>query len=316
MSNSFYEKERVIIDTDIGDDIDDALAIALALQSPELDILGITTVYKNTAARARIASSLLQSCERGNITVVPGLQRPFSEKEASGEKTDFNELPCQYTQEMAKVAVIDEYDAVSFIESILVSSEREVTIIALGPLTNIAALILKNRYALRKIKRIVLMGGAYFSHIKEYNICCDPEAAKIVFNSEMEIIAIGLDVTLKCMLDKAEIDIIKKSTHPLSGLICELIELYQTRIPNAEVYLHDPLAVAAAFDEELFVMRERKVYVETKGEVTTGMTFNQSDSNWWLPEEKSNVKVGVDVKRDEFVKLFLQRITGMTLFNG
>lgn len=294
-------REKIIIDTDIGDDIDDALAIALALNSPELELIGITTVYKNTLLRARIAQSILKVMECETIPVVQGLANPFI------CEVDTDEIPCQFYKEMEELAPKYNGDAVDFIIDKTMSEPGNVTLVAIGALTNIAATIERQPEIKKCIKRIVLMGGAYFVHINEYNIACDPEAAKIVFNSGIPIVAVGLDVTIKCSLKDKELNRIKGSKAPIAKLLSEMVGLYNNKHKEWPVYLHDPLAIAVMIDNTLVNMEEKLIDVEIKGELTRGMTFNISDSKWWS-KEKSTTNVCTDVDRDRLVEMLLNRI--------
>lgn len=293
-------KEKIIIDTDIGDDIDDALAIALALKSPEIDLKGITTVYKNTVLRAKIASRLLKTMCRMDIPVVVGIGKPLI------NDVDLNEVPCQYTNDMDIETISYNGDAVDFIIDKVTTSNGEISIVPIGPLTNIAAVLIKKPEIKQMIKKIVLMGGSYYKYENEYNIGCDPEAARIVFESGIEIVGVGLDVTQKCILSQDDIEKIKNHGTSVSDLLHKLITLWN----RENLRLHDPLAVAVSFDESFVKLEKSMVKIETKGEFSRGMTFNPSPLNviWDGRDIKSNIRVCSDVDSSRFVKLFMERI--------
>jgi purine nucleosidase len=291
-------REKIIIDTDIGDDIDDVLAIAFALNSPEIDVVGITTVCKNTCLRARMASGLLRKMGRLDIPVAAGIGKPLI------NEFDLNEVPWHYIKDVDNEEPSYKGDAVDFIIEKLASSEGDITIVPIGPLTNIAAVLIKAPEVKKKIKRIVLMGGAYYIHDNEWNIVCDPEAARIVFESGVEIVGVGLDVTFKCILPKNEIDRIKNHGTPATDFLYKLIEIWNW----PTLYLHDPLAVAVAFDESLVKLDKSIIKVETRGEFTRGTTFNKK-----LPSDQdieSKTRVCSEVDSERFVKLFIERILG------
>ena len=305
-----YVKEKVIIDTDIGDDIDDALAITMAVNSPELEILGITTVFRNVEARARITISLLKTMNREDIPVVAGIGMPFMNKPVDTLFSSVNvkELPGQYLSGMDDIQLSFNENAIDFMERTLILSEEPVTIIPIGPLTNIAALFIKNSSIKSKIKRIVLMGGAYYINQSEYNILCDPEAARVVFQSGIPIIGVGLDVTCKCQLTKDDVESFKNNNTPISDLLFKLIDRFMSYSHHLP-YLHDALAIAVAFKPELVTMEDKRIAVETEGEFTRGMTFNISNSRWWESHIKdSNIQVCSEVDKESFLNLFMERI--------
>ena len=304
-------KKKIIIDTDIGDDIDDLLAISLALHSPELEIAGITTVFRNTKARAQMASKLLKLAGRTDIPVFQGMGRPLLNKSAMPyiESICIDDIPCQYTEDM-KEEVFCSGDAVDFIIGKVMESDNDITLVPIGPLTNIAAAITRKPEIVNRIKRIVLMGGAYMLHCNEYNILCDPEAAGIVFESGAPITAVGLDVTLKCRLAEKDVDVIANCTTPLGRYLNTSISLWKGDTQNLP-YLHDPLAIAAVIDESFVSRKKAKVRVETKGELTRGMTCNVSDNFWWIKDEPDTaVEICTDVDRDRFVWFFMNRVLG------
>lgn len=302
-------KERIIIDTDVGDDIDDALALALAINSPELELLGVTTVYKNTLARARLASWILAQNDV-RIPVVPGKRMPISKQRIM--QVNLDEIPCQYAEAMDCTAIMQDTDAVSFLKAVLQQEEKPVTVVTLGALTNIAVLLQRYPEIQGKIKRIVMMGGAYFSHIKEYNISCDPEAARIVFQSSVEILAVGLDVTLQCRLTEVQVQSLLNCHSKTACMVGKLINSYRQHHSGAEVFLHDAAAVAAVFRSDLVSFKPQRIEVETEGVVTSGMTFNISANEWWKEEQASHICVASAINKDALISLFLSRITGET----
>lgn len=295
-------KRKIIIDTDIGDDIDDALAIAFALNSPEVDVIGITTVFRNTDARAKIAVNLLNLAGK-NIPVYAGCSQPIINRE------DALQIPCQYSDDMNRFTYNKDTHAVDYIINTVMESDGDITLVPIGPLTNIGMAILKCPEIKTKLKEIVLMGGCFYSHYNEWNIFCDPEAAKIVFESGIPLKAIGLDVTLKCRLSENDLNIIDSSTSPVTKLLSELIRRWRNTTKSLPI-LHDPLAVCAVFNDDIFKMKNEKITVEIKGEHTRGITFNKTGLNWSANNEivDSHVKVAKNVDAEAFVKLFIRRI--------
>lgn len=294
---------KIIIDTDIGDDIDDALAIGFALKLDaldELDVLGITTVYKNTKLRAKIACKLLETANREDIPVYIGCEQPLN------MDIDSTEVPCQYTEEVCNYTPKD--GAVQFIIDSCIANKEQVDIVCIGTLTNMARAILQEPSIVNSVKRIILMGGAYTFHSIEYNIICDPEAAKVVFESGARIIAVGIDVTQKCKLSDEQVTIFSKSNDPLNRFIAELIKLYEAKHLDWPVYLHDPLALSVIVKPEFLSFEENEITVELKGEFTRGMTYNISRSKWWEKEYKSNTKIVYEVDSKGFIRYFLNKM--------
>ena len=181
------DKIKIIIDTDIGDDADDALAICLALKSEELEVMGITTVFRNTAARAQIAVRLLQLMGRTDIPVYAGIGHPLV------AEADVETVPIQLLAGMEELEYRKDMDGVEYLRRSLSASQGDITLVTIGPLTNVGVLLCKHPEVKGKIKEIVMMGGAYYMHYNEWNILCDPEAAHIVYSSGVPIRAIGLD---------------------------------------------------------------------------------------------------------------------------
>ena len=295
-------KEKIIIYTDIGDDIDDALAISFAVKSPEIELIGVTTVWKDTAARARLAKRVLQMLGRDDIPVYIGCAQPLI------GKVDDKEIPNQYSEDMDGIAVNTDMDAVDYIIDTVMKSEGDITLVTIGALTNIALAIVKKPEIKNKIKRIVMMGGAYYFHYNEYNIECDAEAARIVFESGIQIKAVGLDVTLKCQLTQQDVERIEHPHNEITKFLSNLIGRWRS-INNYLPILHDPLAVCAVFDKEFLEFKEERIVIETKGEFTRGATHNQTSYRWGNTDPvNSGVWTAKNVNHQKFTKLFMDRV--------
>lgn len=303
-------KEKVIIDTDIGDDIDDALAIAFALQAQNLDIIGITTVFRNTRARARIVRRMLSLANKQDIPVTVGERMPlaFRPIDTLFKQVNPDELPGQYADDMDDELLLDQRTAVEFLLETLTESTELISIIAIGPLTNIGRLLRDYPEVKHKINKIVIMGGAYNMNMSEYNILCDPEAAKIVFESGVELVGVGLDVTGNCQLSEENVLSIKQQGSPMCDFLTVLIERFRS-YSNHLPYLHDAIAVMVAFDESVVKIENKRIAIETEGQYTRGMTFNISNSRWW--EDKNadcNIRVCVEIDKEKFMRRFLDDI--------
>lgn len=265
---------KAIIDMDIGDDIDDAFALLLAMKL-NIEIIGITTVFKNTAHRARITKKMLSLFGNGyeSVPVFAGYGTPLSKKQ---EK--FPTLMCQYTTDLEDPSYApnseNPEDAVNFIIESCKKYKDELTVIAIGPFTNIAMAAIKDKDALNLAKELVIMGGAYFKQYVDWNVMCDVEAADIMFNSVNNIKCIGADVTHKLRLsDDDDRKICEYSGNsPLLSYVSEIYKLWKS-ITKAKGFLHDPLTVYYAHDKSICECEQAPVFLFTEG-MARGLTLN------------------------------------------
>ena len=290
-------KKKILIDTDIGDDIDDALALALALRSPELNLLAVTTVFKNTAERAKLAYALLKKYNRSDIPVFEGVGTPIV------NEVSVKEIPCQCQTLEAGDYVKREEHAIDSIIA-MVKANPDLAIVAIGPLTNIALAILKAPEVMAKAS-IVLMGGAFGTTEPEWNIVCDPEAASIVFRSGANIKAIGLDVTTRCTLSKENEAIAKGCKAEEAAFLMKLFAAWHTS-SGYGITLHDPLIIGAIIDPELVRYEERKIVIELRGENTRGATIVKQ--SFFKTFEPPNAAIATSVESEKFVNFFMQRV--------
>ena len=192
---------KVILDTDIGDDIDDAFALGLLLKSNLVDLLAITTVFKNTTARAKQAKALVDIANK-DIPVFVGEVYPLNGR-ITGYEMDKGDLatiiPCQYDSSMDNLKVNE--NAVDAIIRLAKENSGELFVVAIGAMTYVAKALLKDPSIAKDIKAIYQMGGWFTNFVPEWNILCDPEACDVVYKSNIPINATGLDVTLQCPLD-------------------------------------------------------------------------------------------------------------------
>jgi purine nucleosidase len=257
-------QQLVIIDTDIGDDFDDALALGLALSSPELKIIGITAAWGDTALRGRMLDRLLCDVGRSDIPVAVGI-----EKHAPGQAA--------FTQARwaARQPAKAHPPAVDFMLEQIRRYPGEITVIAIAPLTNLGAAIARDPATFRKLKRIVIMGGSVhrgYGDIyvpnhhpdAEYNIAMDPAAAKQVFNSGVPLYVMPLDAT-QHKLDETKRQLLftesTNLTDDLSLLYLQWVEGFHQQTPT----LYDDVAVAYAIDPALCPASPMRLEVDDKG---------------------------------------------------
>jgi purine nucleosidase len=287
----------ILFDTDIGDDIDDALALALALQSPELDVRGVTTVLDDVETRTRLAWKELGLYGRQDIALATGVGEPLLDPKRTTRARQFEVLDAaDVVPERARRRGVD------FLIETLLASPGKITLVPVGPLTNIAIALRNEPRIKTKIERIVLMGGAFRRLYSEYNIQRDRAAAQIVFSSGVPITAVGLDVTLQCKLEGRDLDRLRTASNPATQFLVRLIELWQNGKPAQTPILHDPLAMAVAFDPSLVTLESGSVEVETSSPLTNGMTI-------FKPGAQGNVSIAATVSVRRFVDLLVDRLS-------
>jgi purine nucleosidase len=288
----------IIFDTDIGDDIDDALALALALQSPELDVKLVTTVADDVESRTRLTWKELGLFGRQDIALATGAPEPLLDPKYPDRAAQFGVL----TANDQPPAAAWQRAADRIIET-LMKSPVKMTLIPVGPLTNIALALKEEPRIKEKIERIVLMGGAYYPPRREYNIYRDRIAAEIVFSSGIPITGVGLDVTEKCKLDAADLERLKNAHNPASDFLFHLIQLWQKDNPGHFPTLHDPLAVATAVRASIVETQSGTVQVETASPAFYGATvFTLSK------DKQGTTQVAKTVNVREFLDLFMERV--------
>ncbi len=304
------EKIKLIIDTDIGDEIDDALAIYYAMQMG-IEIVGITTVFKNTDERARITKRLLSLYGKGyeNVPVFAGHGTPLAEERREYPHT------CHFHDALTDEKYAPdgyENEAVDFIIDACEKYGEELAIVAIGPFTNIARVVEKSPEALNKAKRVVIMGGAYYRQYADWNVMCDVEAADVMFSSLDNLECCGADVTHKLPLTAEEHKVLfdcKKDE--AAREIAELIRLWSIVNPDRYPTLHDPLAIEYAVNTAVCEAEGARVKVITEG-FARGLTlnvdgYNKEYLNSVYADKKINtVTVAKDVGARGFIDMFLE----------
>lgn len=301
-------KMRVHIDTDIGDDIDDAFALTYLLQEPHVEVIGITTVFRNALKRAKIASELIRSLDK-EVPVYAGENNPLKQDLDSlipyhkqiNQKKDAQGLywPPQYADDMAE-AFVEVTPAVTAILETVKTQHENLTLLAIGPLTNLALAIKQDPLTMKKLKKIVLMGGFATKRIAEWNIRCDPEAAAIVFQSGIPIDMVGLDVTLQCQVDAETLSHIKNRSDATSTLIQKLLTRWFGQFADRIPVLHDPLA-ASTLHHHFVQFRHASIQVNLDTE--RGVTVVSEPS----PATSSQLRVAETVDVQAFLSHFRQQ---------
>ena len=295
---------KLVLDCDPGHD--DAIALLLALASPELELLGVTTVHGNQTLDKTTENALrvLELVGRSDVPVVPGADRPLRRDlhvaaHVHGESgLDGPELPAATARPL-------EQHAVDFLLEHVTS---EVVLVPVGPLTNVALALDRGL----RPQRIVLMGGAIaegnMTPAAEFNIWADPEAAQRVFEAGVPVTMIGLDVTHRALLTPAWAERFRAAGR-IGTFVAELVEFFKRY--HARTYgwdgapIHDALALAQVFRPELVRTEHVNVEVELESELCRGRTVVD---RWKRTEREPNADVGVEVDGDAFLGLLLERI--------
>lgn len=311
------ERRAIIIDTDPGQD--DALALLLALASPELDILGMVAVAGNvplelTKRNIRLVCEL---AGRPDIPVYAGAERPLIRPLVTAEhvhgKTglDGADLP------EPTMPLRDEFGPDFIVEAVMSRPQACVTLCTLGPLTNVALAIAKEPRIAPRLKELVMMGGGFFeggniTPVAEFNIYVDPHAAKIVLESGIPITMHPLDVTHKALTSKTRIGAFRALGTKVGDACVGWLEFFERF--DEDKYgtdggpLHDPNVIAYLLKPEIYSGRHINVEVETSSELTMGMTV----ADWWkVTDRKPNVNFIRNLDDEAFYALLVNRIGGL-----
>jgi len=314
---------RIIFDTDFAlPPQDDGLALAFALNSPELDIVGITTVAGNyNLARANAdVLRMLEISGRTNIRVHAGARRPLAHDVDEYARTHYgswwSDAPAPAPPGgFAKIAVQAE-SAADFIARTVTASPGEIEILAIGPLTNIATAIRQQPAAARAIKRITIMGGAIASlpdgggnatPNAEFNFWVDPEAARAVLRSGVPIVLSPLNVSRKTAFDKAAFDRIAAAKTPIAQLVAAQMGPRYVRDATYRPHMYDEVAAASVVDSSIVKTKPMIVDVDDHHGIDYGTSID-ADAPWPGAEGASRVQVQYDIDNARFMTLFVDRI--------
>jgi inosine-uridine nucleoside N-ribohydrolase len=322
---------RIILDTDPG--VDDAMAIFLALRSPELKVEAITAVSGNVPLAFTLPNAL-RLVEIAGLTDVPvagGAATPLVRRLVTAKYVHGNnglggvEFPEPKLKSVAEPAA-------ELIRRIVRANPGQITIVAVGPLTNVATALKSDPELAAQIKGIAMMGGSLsggnITPAAEFNFYVDPEAARIVFDSGVPLTMVGLDVTHKVLLGEEHLHALEAAQNPVSQAAAKIMRATLERMRKGRdvtvLAMHDPLTVAHLIDPTILTLKDYYVQIETSGEFTAGESVGYAygparlspPMNNGLPapqtaeaEWKPNSKVAVGVDPDKFFRLLLPRLT-------
>jgi purine nucleosidase len=290
---------RTILDTDIGTDCDDLLALSFMLQSPEFRLEGVTCVHGDLQVRGKMVRKILALTRREDIPVRLGASPPLLGlrnvhwRGNEGEGLIEEESGAPFSPE----------HAADFIVRMVNENPGEIHLLAIGPLTNLALALLKDPSIARKVAHVTVMGGIIrgtdllFREVWEHNIALDPEAAHIVFSSGAPLTIVPLEVTLPTLIRGEHVDRIRSVGDSFRDAIVQQVESYHGYYKRGHTEMNDPLAAAVIVDPSLVSFIDCNVQVETHGRLTTGATVFHTPSEKY--PRNARVAVTVDAPRAE-----------------
>ncbi|MDQ7110047.1 MULTISPECIES: ribonucleoside hydrolase RihC [Staphylococcus] len=297
-------KQPIIIDTDPG--IDDAAAISFALNHPEFDLKMISTVNGNVGIEKTTANALkIKRFFNSDVPVHRGASQPLLSAIVDASEVHGESGMEGYTFPEINESDLDSTHAVEAMRDVLLKSETPITLIPIGPLTNIALLLMTYPEVKAYIKEIVLMGGSAsrgnVTPLAEFNIYCDPEAAQIVFNSGLPITMIGLDVARSSSLTHETINEIK-SINETGKMLHQLFKHYRGDDFEKGINVYDAYTLLYLLHPEHFVVREADVQIETDGKLTKGASVVDFKSQF------PNTTVVMSVQANIFKQMFIDAL--------
>jgi purine nucleosidase len=308
--------KRIIIDTDPG--IDDSLAILLALASPELTLEGLSIVHGNCSLEqgAKNGLAVLELANADGIPLAKGCKLPLVQPSLLAPETHGNTGLGYAKLPEPRIRPISQHGCDFLIERLL-ASPGEITLVAIGPLTNVALAIRKEPKVANAIKELIIMGGAIrhegnTTALAEFNTYVDPHAAHIVFHAGIPTTLVPLDVTYQCELTAEDVKRLLKIDSPITSFIRDSTEFYMEYHAAYQgirgCIINDPLALALTVAPELCDYLELPVDVDISGGVSMGKTF----ADFYNYHEKpANMKVALGVRQRDFIELFLERMENL-----
>ncbi len=304
---------RIILDTDPG--IDDALALFLALASPDVRLEAITTVGGNVNAHLTTfnALALLELADCTTIPVARGSNRPLVRQPIYAEYVHGDNGLGGLQLPEPRIQTVDKHAVDVIIEQIM-AAPGEITLVPIGPLTNIALALRREPRIAQSVREVVIMGGALrvpgnTTPCAEFNIYVDPHAAHIVLHAGWPIRLVALDATMQAELRREQVAVLASSGSPVTAAIAQMLtyyfDVFSPQYGISAFHMHDPLCLAAAFQPDLLNWEAAYVDVELNGALTLGETVAYFGSSATQP---SNVLASVGVDAERFIQLFLQRI--------
>jgi purine nucleosidase len=293
-----------VLDTDIGSDVDDILALTLMARTPEYNLAGVTTVYGDTVLRARMARYVLHQLGRSDVDVAPGMSETLA-----GEPVWWGGHEGEGIPGLDEIQVDESRDGVTLLCEMAREHAGRLTVFAIGPLTNIAKAIQSDPSFVGSVRHLYIMGGAYWTEQPEHNIKSDAEAASVVFSSGIPITVCGLDVTTRVWLREDGVEEIRQALGEFGEVLAQqfwswLQFMVDNGISSGDVqatHLHDPLAVLAALRPDLLAFERCDVTVDLEGESVGRIRLHNCGSG--------GILIASDVDPEAAERELLNRIT-------
>lgn len=309
---------RLLVDCDTG--IDDALMLLYLAGSPEVEVVAVGSVHGNIPSPLAAANSrrVLELTRLRDVPVYVGAGRPLAQPLATSELVHgadgLGNVDCPFPQ-------VPPYAGKSWPE-VLVRLARahpgELTLLATGPLTNVALALLLEPELQRLLARVVVMGGAVSvpgnaTPLAEANIWHDPEAADLVLHAGWDLTLVGLDVTMQTILTGERLDRLAAASGPVPSfawrILQHYLDVYETSLGYRGCALHDPLAAAVALDPSLVHCDRAPVHVELRGTLSRGQTIlDRRRFRDSISDDRQPISVAIEVEREQFLERFLQRL--------
>jgi purine nucleosidase len=310
------DPKRILIDTDPG--IDDSLAILLALASPELSLEGLSIVHGNCSLEQAVRNglSILELANAGHIPLARGCELPLVQPSLLALETHGNTGLGYAKLPEPRIQPIVQHGCDFLIEKVM-ADPGQITLVGIGPLTNVALAIRKEPEFGKSLKELVIMGGAIrhegnTTALAEFNTFVDPHAAHIVFHAGIPTTLVPLDVTYQCILTAQDVERLLKIQSPISRFIRDTTNFYMEYHDAYQgiqgCIINDPLALALTFAPELCDYQDLPVDVDISGGVSMGKTFADFYNYTRKP---ANMKVALGVRPRDFIELFLERMEGL-----
>ena len=293
----------LLFDTDIGSDIDDAVALAYLLRQPRCELLGITTVTGEPEKRAALADAIVAASGRGDVPVHVGLAAPLLIAPLQPQAAQAEVLTGR-----AHRAFGPRPTAIDFLRETIRARPGEITLLATGPFTNLAVLFALDPEIPTLLKQLVVMGGVYYTRgydqtNAEWNIRNDPHATAIVFNAPVpRLVAVGLDVTMQCRMPSEEVRARFAQAGPPLDLVLDMAEVWFRH--TSQITFHDPLAAALIFEPHLCTLEHQRIEVELTSPRGLGQTYFDDNA------PRKPHEIAISVKAEAFFDHYFATVGG------
>jgi inosine-uridine nucleoside N-ribohydrolase len=305
--------QKIIIDTDPG--IDDILALLLAFASSELQVEAITSVSGNVSIEQTSYNALafLEAIGRRDVPVARGSQFPLVREPIEADYYHGKNGVGEVTLPLPQQSISAQSAANTIIQRVL-AAPGEITLVALGPLTNLALALRAEPAIVHAVHEVIIMGGALkvpgnITPNAEFNIAADPHAAHIVFQAGWPIRLVSLDVTEQTRLRREHLHRLRKTGNPVARLIEEMLEYNLQKFSTSNFAMHDPLSLAVAIRPDFITWENVYVAVELRGEHTMGATVAYFPDHGTPAPQPANVQASIQVDAEGFLHWYTERVS-------